>query len=82
MKYEVGNAPILTEGQEVIARIPGEGVDLLVNCKIVGRATADTTHHPMYLVQCTDGLYPNATYPYSTFSCPLGMIDPKETDNE
>ena len=75
MEYTPGEAPVLTEGQEVIARFVGDGVTMLVEGKIVGRASADDKIHPMYLVQCTDDTYPNATYPYSTFAFPLGQID-------
>lgn len=75
MNYTPGDAPELVEGQRVYVTIPQAGPDLIIKGKIVGIASIDKKIFPNYLVQCTDGQFPNATYPYSTFVYPLGQID-------
>ena len=58
MKYTVGDAPKLVEGQRVYVTIPQAGPDLIVKGKIVGIASIDHKNFPNYLVQCTDGQFP------------------------
>ena len=72
MDYELGNAPILSDGQKVTVSFTGKDS---VDGVIVGCASTDLLVHPQYLVECTDGKYPSIGYAFRTFVAPLSCIE-------
>ena len=65
---EIVKTPELTDGTEVTFRV----VDNTFNGKIVGKSSDGLM--PYYIVECTDGSFPNEMYKYKFLSLPLSEI--------
>ena len=65
---EIVNHPELLDGTEVNVRFK----DTLFEAKVIGKSSTGLI--PYYIIECTDGTFPNEIYNYKALSIPLSEI--------